>query len=221
MDTATLSQNGLPKELASIPVGQISILVRPSGITWKNHNMASHILQIAKFCHQEPILHTLQVENPELWNCAACRVQQGDEIVIANEQSLLEMLCELWGLDLKDVCNNNGIPMRSILEAGKEHPFRLPIEIDNGAFTLTKEGNTPTMGMYQVHTREGALGDIRSILQDNFKQNLGISASDLIKIYEEEQKRERPTWHLDIKLGKGNTGYNKNWELVSDYHGEP
>lgn len=218
MNPNNIPQNGLPKELASIPFGQIFILTSPhKGITVSHIRMFDIIRGVSNQYHPECIVQTMAVEYPELWGCVVCRVkmEEGDELIIANRTSLLEMLCDIWGLDLEKVSDGGRLwhPSKHLPELGEKHPIK--ISIDNGKSPLAKAGDTPTMGMIRAYSNKaGALGDIRSILQDNFRQELGISASDLIKVYEEEQNRKRPTWHLDIKIGKGKSGYNKNFDWV-------
>lgn len=215
-----MNPNNIPQQLANIPYGQIFILTSPyKGISFLHIRMLKIIRGVSRDYHPECIVQTLAVDNPKLWNCVVCKVksEDGDEMIIANLRSLLEMLCELWGLDLETISDGGRlwqIP-RSLLVQGEKHFIKIPIVTDNGESPLAKVGDTPTMGMLSVYSsKAGALGDIRSILQSGFNQHLGISALDLMTLYDEEEKRKRATWYLDIKIGKGKTGYNKDWKIV-------
>ena len=194
-----MNPNNIPQQLANIPYGQIFILTRPTGITGKTHHMIWRTLQIARHCHQEPILHTLPIENPKLWECAVCKVGDDNEMMIADRYSLLEMLCELWGLDYDDVRSNIDFSYRSRIHPidGEKHPTRVSIEPTENR----EEDKGVLLQSLPAYTRERILGDFKGIWQDNFNHSIGVTIDDLADIIKEVESSRRK-YKLKFKIEK-------------------
>lgn len=216
-----MNPNNIPQQLANIPYGQIFILTRPTGITMKNHTMIWDILISAKHCHQEPILHTMPIENPELWDCVVCKVGADKEMMIADRDSLLEMLCELWGLDFNEMGSNlegHCIWSRHHKE-GEKHPTRMPLDDE----PISNEKDDLTLECLQVPEKTDTLERIRSSFKDNFSYGLGITQQETSELYDYE-KTHRRTYTLDIQIDKGkyNGRYYKRYgkcdiSLIDNY----
>ena len=214
-----MNPNNIPQQLANIPYGQIFILTRPTGITGKTHQMIWRTLQIARHCHQEPILHTMPIENPELWECAVCKDENG--MMIADGYSLLEMLCELWGLDYDDVRSNIDFRYRPRIHPveGEKHPTKIPVDDE----PISNEKDDLTLGCLQVPEKTDTLERIRSSFKDNFSYGLGITQQETSELYEYEKTHKR-TYTLDIQIDKGkyNGRYYKRYgkcdiSLIDNY----
>lgn len=215
MNKSVSLPNGLP-----IPYGQIFILTNPAhGLTAKHIVLMEFIYSMAGQYDKPYLVNAMPIDCPELYDCVACKVKtdDGDVVLISDKKSLVEMLSEFWGLDYDEVCKTIRISAKknkAFVIGGESHPIRMTVKPIERVPEMGYESNGILLQALQSHTKEGALRDIRSILQDNFNQKLGISALDLVKIFDEEQNRERSTWHLDIKIGKGRTGYNKDFKIV-------
>ena len=146
MNLNNIPQNGLPKELMSLPYGQIFILTSPyEGISFLHIRMAELVFSVSRNYHPEHIVQFMPIMESELWDCAVCKVksEDGDEMIISSKASLLEMLCELWGLDIDTVSENGRLyeKARNKEWYGEKHPIKVPIVIDNGESSLAKELN--------------------------------------------------------------------------------
>lgn len=208
MDTSTLSQNGLPKELASIPAGQIFILTNPHlGITSDNITHIQGIFSIAKRVNKrkDVIVNALPGEWSELMGCYVCKV--GQEVLLADNDSLVEMLCEFWGLDFDEVCKTitivgrNSKGRKAITFGGDTHPMRLPVPVKTPEVPKEEPDFGISLGYRTIQTRDSVLGDIRSILQTNISHELGVSVDDIIAIYKEVEK-SRKEYRLAIKINR-------------------
>lgn len=200
MSTNISFPNRLPKELANLPYGEIFILTSPSGITLKTSQMIWRILECAQHFLKEPILHTMPIENPKLWDCAVCKVGTENEMMIADGYSLLEMLCELWGLDFNDVCNNIETPLKPRLhtEDIEKHPTRVLVDDE----PISNEKEDLTLECLQVPEKTDTLEKIRSSFKDNFSYELGITQQETAELYEYERIHKK-TYTLDIQIDKG------------------
>lgn len=115
MNTANSPKNGLPKELNNIPLGQVFVLTNPYlGITPGDILTMQFIFSMARQYGQYHIVNTMPVEYSGLWNCRICKVQtmQGVQLLVADNGSLVEMLCEFWGLDYDTVRKDIKLPTR-------------------------------------------------------------------------------------------------------------
>lgn len=218
MNQEKLPQNGLPKELCNIPFGQIFILTNPYlGITSKNIYMMQFIFSMAKQYDQHHVVNSIPMDYSGLWDCFVCKLKtdNGAQILIADNDSLVEMLCEFWGLDYAEVSMTIKIAKRNNAVTLNGHPMRVHLIPDGkNESAIMDVDNTFILQYLPRDTKKVLLIKIRSILQDNFNQGLGISSNDILMIYEEEKNRERKNWHLDIHINKGKEGYNANYEWV-------
>ena len=189
----------------NIPFGQIFILTNPQvGITSKTTHMMGFILSMARQYNKGHILHTLPVDDPKLWDCFICKVktEDGDQILVSDKDSLVEMLCEFWGLDYDEVCKGIVIPKRNktITCGGDNHPVRVSLKPAGKLVPeMERKDGTISLGFLQEHSRERTLLDIRSTFKDNFNFGLGISPEEILTIYEEE-KAAIKTYRLDIQV---------------------
>lgn len=218
MNTANSPKNGLPEELNNIPLGQVCVLINPYlGITPGDILTMQFIFSMARQYGQYHVVNTIPVEYSGLWNCCICKVQtmQGVQLLVADNDSLVEMLCEFWGLDYDTVRRDIKLPTRYKVIGinGEKGPRRFnladsdyqesgitaktikPIESSRG---WEEEGST-TIQLLQTHSRENTLGDIRSTFKDNFNYGLGISLDDIIALYKEEEQN-RKSYKFDIKV---------------------
>ena len=189
----------------NIPFGQIFILTNPQvGITSKTTHMMGFILSMARQYSKGHILHTLPVDDPELWDCFICKVKtvDGDQILVSDKDTLVEMLCEFWGLNYDKVCKSIVIPKRNktFTCGGEKHPVRVSLKpVGESAPELSRKEGTISMEFLQDHSREKTLLDIRSTFKDNFNFGLGITLEEVLAIYKEEQALKK-TYKLDIKV---------------------
>lgn len=161
---------------------------------------------------QGHILHTLPVDDPKLWDCFICKVktEDGDQILVSDKDSLVEMLCEFWGLDYDEVCKGIVIPKRNktITCGGDNHPERVSLQpAGKPVPEMERKDGTISLGFLQEHSRERTLLDIRSTFKDNFNFGLGITPEEILTIYEEE-KAAIKTYKLDIQV---------KWKKVKEY----
>ena len=197
----------------NIPFGQIFILTNPQvGITSKTTHMMGFILSMARQYNKGHILHTLPVDDPKLWDCFICKVktEDGDQILVSDKDSLVEMLCEFWGLDYDEVCKGIVIPKRNktITCGGDNHPVRVSLKPAGKLVPeMERKDGTISLGFLQEHSRERTLLDIRSTFKDNFNFGLGITPEEILTIYEEE-KAAIKTYKLDIQV---------KWKKVKEY----
>ena len=197
----------------NIPFGQIFILTNPQvGITSKTTHMMGFILSMARQYSKGHILHTLPVDDPKLWDCFICKVktEDGDQILVSDKDSLVEMLCEFWGLDYDEVCKGIVIPKRNktITCGGDNHPVRVSLKPAGKLVPeMERKDGTISLGFLQEHSRERTLLDIRSTFKDNFNFGLGITPEEILTIYEEE-KAAIKTYRLDIQV---------KWKDVKEY----
>ena len=197
----------------NIPFGQIFILTNPQvGITSKTTHMMGFILSMARQYSKGHILHTLPVDDPKLWDCFICKVktEDGDQILVSDKDTLVEMLCEFWGLDYDEVCKGIVIPKRNktITCGGDNHPVRVSLKPAGKLVPeMERKDGTISLGFLQEHSRERTLLDIRSTFKDNFNFGLGISPEEILTIYEEE-KAAIKTYRLDIQV---------KWKDVKEY----
>jgi len=195
----------IPQELMNIPLGQVFILTNPSlGIVPKNIFMMDFVFSMAKQYSQEHIVNALPVEDADFWDCFVCKVKtdEGIQILISNKDSIIEMLCEFWGLDYEEVCKSIKIPQRNKIVAcgGTIHPMRVAVPA-RVVGSDEKDGRTGTLlQCLQSQSKENIMERLKDVLQDNFNHNLGLTLDDIKTIFEEEQRKEKKQYKLDIQF---------------------
>jgi len=200
-----MKKSNIPQELTNIPFGQIFILTDPhKGITSKNVNQILSVFSIAGNLGQNHIVNALPIDDSELWDCFVCKVKtdKGVQILISDNDSLVEMLCEFWGLDYDKVCKTLVLSDRykkSVSIVGKSHPTRVSVSARKSRREAGLDDNATRLQLITDHTRENTLGDIRSTFKDNFNFGLGISLDEIIALYKEEEKN-RKSYRLDIQV---------------------
>lgn len=204
MSTIKIPHNGLPKEVTSILYSQLFILTCPYlGVTAKNVHMMQFVLSMAKDFKQGHNIHTMPVDYSGLWDCIVCKVytDKGDQILISNKDSIIEMLCEFWGLNYSSVCGSYTLPDRykSIPLGGKIHPIRVTLPSFREPVSGLEKEDTISLHFLGASSREKVWGNIRSSIIDNLNHNYGITLDDIIAIYKEEEKN-RKTYTLDIEI---------------------
>ena len=215
-----MNTSNIPQELTNIPFGQIFILTDPKvGITAKTIKYIEFIHSLAgekKLNQKIHIVNSFPVDSSDLWNCFLCKVktEEGVQILVSDKDSLVEMLCEFWGLDYKEVIkipdlipgwhkNNNGVTI-----GGESHPERVSLKpAGKPVPEMERKDGTISLGFLQEHSRERTLLDIRSTFKDNFNFGLGITPEEILTIYEEE-KAAIKTYRLDIQV---------KWKDVKEY----
>ena len=106
MSTIKIPHNGLPQEIANIPFGQVIVLTNPEqGITSNTTQQILAVISIAGKLGQSHIVYALPVQYSGLWGCYICKVktEDGVQVLVSDRESVLEMLCEFWGLDFNEV----------------------------------------------------------------------------------------------------------------------
>ena len=205
MSTIKIPQNGLPQGLNNIPFGQVFILTNPFlGITSKSIQMMEFILSMAKQYDQGHIINAMPVDYSGLWDCFSCKVrtEDGDQILVSDKDSLIEMLCEFWGLDYKEVCKSIVIKGRykKVTFGGDSHPARINVSLPEAPIpVMKKDDSTISLNFLQATSRGEAYGNIRSTIIDNFNYGFGITLDEIIELYKTEE-RNRKTYTLDIQI---------------------
>ena len=205
-----MNTSNIPQELTKIPFGQIFILTDPrQGITSATNQRIGAVISIAGKLGQSHIVYALPVDRPDLWDCFICKVktEEGVQILISDKDSLIEMLCEFWGLDNKVVCKTLDIAKRYKGYAtlgGESHPVRVPLEPAESR-GVEKEYSGFSLQLIQEHTKEDELLDIRRAIQNSIYHNLDISVEEIIDLYEDVKKSIK-TYHLDIHIERDESG---------------
>lgn len=199
-----------PQELTNIPLGQIFILTDPKqGITSTTNQKIGAVISIAGRLGQSHIVYALPVETPELWDYFICKVktEDGVQILVSDKDSLIEMLCEFWGLDYEEVSKTLDISKRykgHVTIGGEIHPVRVPLKpaVSKG---VENEDYGLSLQLIQEHTKANELLDIKKAIQNSFYHNLGISVEEIIDLYK-EVKKSLKTYHLDIHIERDELG---------------
>lgn len=216
MSTIKIPHNGLPQEIAKIPFGQVIVLTDPEqGITSTTTQQILAIISIAGKLGQSHIVYALPVQYSGLWGCYICKVktEEGVQVLVSDRESVLEMLCEFWGLDFNEV--SKGIKLsdryeRYVFLGGESHPVRIPVIAARKPEPEETEANSPLLQCITVHTKEGEMAKIEDILEDALLHKLDISALDLITLLDKVSKKERKTYELDINIIPGDEGWDKD-----------
>ena len=206
MNLDNFPQNNLPKELLDIPFGQIYILTNPFlGITLLNTRDMQFIFSVARQLGKSSLVNAMPIEYSQFWNCFACKVktEDGAKVLISNQYTLVEMLCEFWSLDSDEVANTIYIGTRyKNVSSTAHHPLSVSAEPAVTSSSFGSSGSSaPALGAIQTYTRDKALEDIKITMLDNFNYGLGISLEDIIDLYKILEK-DRKTYSLDIQIEK-------------------
>ena len=224
MSTIKIPQNGLPHGLNNIPFGQVFILINPSvGITAKTIKFIEFIHSLAgerKLNQKNHTVNSLPVDYPGLWDCFICKVKTDDsvQILVSDKDSLLEMLCEFWGLDYEGISKiPNIIPEwhkknKGVTIGGVSHPVRVPVKPARKVGGAKEELGT-TIQLIQDHSKPDTLSDIRNAFQDIFYHNLGISIDEITNLYEEVKKSTK-SYHLIIDVKRDESGKISNCKFL-------
>ena len=205
MSTIKIPQNGLPQGLNNIPFGQVFILTNPEqGITSTTNQKIGAVISIAGSLGQSHIVYALPVDAPELWDCYICKVKSegGVQILVSDKDSLIEMLCEFWGLDYEEVSKTLVVAKRyrgHVSLGGESHPVRVPVKPAMKGDGVKEDDNRLTLQALTNHSREKTILDIRSTFKDNFSYGWDITPEEVLKIFEEE-KAANKTYNLDIQV---------------------
>lgn len=219
MDKITLPPNGLPQEVTNIPFGQVFVLTDPKqGITSTSAQQIQAIISIAGKLKQTHIVYAIPVQHPGLWGCFCCKVQTGKrvDILLSQKDSILEMLCEFWGLDYSEVNKTIDISKRyqgHVSRSGDSHPVRVPVTPAKKSGEKTASDDySVTLQCIRTYTKEGQLDKIEDVLEDSINHGLEISILELGAILERVKERERKTYHLEIHPHKGEEDYDPAWQ---------
>lgn len=221
MSTIKIPQNGLPQGLNNIPFGQVFILTNPEqGITSTTNQKIGAVISIAGSLGQSHIVYAIPVDAPELWDCYICKVktEEGVQILVSDKDSLIEMLCEFWGLDYAEAVKKVVIKDRykgHMTIGGESHPVRVPvIAIRKPEKEETEVGSTLIQCITE-HTKEGELAKIEDILEVCVLYGIDIDPYELMDIHKKVSKKERKTYQLDISIIPGKEDWDKDYkELV-------
>lgn len=215
MSTIKIPHNGLPQEIANIPFGQVFVLTDPEqGITSTTVQLIQAIISIAGKLDQSHIVYALPVQYSELWDCFICKVQtdEGVQILVSDRDSLLEMLCEFWGLDYAEVSKSIKLSdryKRYVSCDGVSHPVRIPIPAIRKPEKEETEVGSTLLQCITVHTKEDDLKKIEDILEEAFVYHVDISGIDLLTLLDKVSKKERKTYQLDIDIIPG----EEDWDI--------
>ena len=158
---------------------------------------------MAKQYEQGHIINAMPVDYSGLWECFACKVktEDGVQILLSDKESLIEMLCEFWGLDYGEVCKSIVIKRRykKVTFGGDSHPARITVSSPKMPSTplVKKDDSSISLNFMQATTRGEAYGNIKSSIIDNFNYGFGITLDEIIELYKTEE-RHRKTYTLDI-----------------------
>lgn len=207
MSTNISFPNGLPKELANLPYGEIFILTNPNiGISSKNIFMMQFIFSMARQYGKKHIVREFPIDFSGLWDCAVCNIkgEKGDQLLIADKDSLIEMLCEFWKLDYEEVCKTIKIPNRNkdITCGGETHPVKITLIPSKKEGPMVKKDDFNfTLHCIRDTSREKTLERLKDAFQEMFSHKIDISMEDITELYE-EVKKSRKTYKLDIHIKK-------------------
>lgn len=208
MSTIKIPHNGLPQEIANIPFGQVIVLTNPEqGITSNTTQQILAVISIAGKLNQSHIVYALPVQYSGLWGCYICKVktEEGVQVLVSDRESVLEMLCEFWGLDFNEVSKSIKLSdryERYVFLGGESHPVRIPVPVRKPEKEEKEErevGSTLIQCITE-HTKEGEMAKIEDILEDALFHKLDITALDLVTLLDKVSNKERKTYELDIDI---------------------
>lgn len=205
MNPNNIPQNGLPKELMSLPYGEIFILTNPNiGISSKNIFMMQFIFSMARQYGKKHIVKERPIGFSGLWDCVACNIKgmRGDQLLIADKDSLVEMLCKFWNLDYDEVCKTISIPNRNkeVTCGGESHPVKISLIPSKKEGALTKKDDFSfTLHCITDASRERTMEKLKEAFQEMFSHKVDVSMEDISDLYE-EVKKNRKTYKLVIQI---------------------
>lgn len=205
MNPANFPQNGLPKELMSLPYGEIFILTNPNiGISSKNIFMMQFIFSMARQYGKKHIVKERPVGFSGLWDCVACNIKgmRDDQLLIADKDSLVELLCEFWELNYEEVCKTINIPSRNkeITCGSESHPVKITLIPSKKEGALTKKDDFSfTLHCKVDASRERTMERLKEAFQEMFSHKVDVSMEDISDLYE-EVKKNRKTYKLNIQI---------------------
>ncbi len=205
MSTIKIPHNGLPQEIANIPFGQVIVLTNPEqGITSNTTQQILAVISIAGKLGQSHIVYALPVQYSGLWGCYICKVktEEGVQVLVSDRESVLEMLCEFWGLDFNEVSKSIKLSdryERYVFLGGESHPVRIPVPVRKPEKEEREVGSTLIQCITE-HTKEGEMAKIEDILEDALFHKLDITALDLVTLLDKVSNKERKTYELDIDI---------------------
>ena len=211
-----MNTSNIPQGLTNIPFGQIIILTDPrEGITSTTNQKIGAVISIAGKLGQSHIVYAIPVDDPGLWDSFICKVQteEGVQILISDKDSLIEMLCEFWGLDYEEVIKTLDISKRykgHITLGGESHPVRVPVPAIRKPEKEKTEVGSTLLQCITVHTKEGDLKRIEDILEECALYGIDIDPYELMDIHKKVKEKERKTYQLDIDIDPGKEGWNKD-----------
>jgi len=214
MSTIKIPQNGLPQEIANIPFGQVIVLTDPNqGITSTTTQQILAIISIAGKLGQSHIVYALPVQYSGLWGYYICKVKtvDGAVVLVSDRESVLEMLCEFWGLDFNDVSKSIKLSdryERYVFLGEESHPVRIPVPVRKPEKEVT-EGSSTLLQCITVHTKETELEKIEKALEEAFIHHIDISGIDLLTLLDKVSKKERKSYELDIDIIPG----EEDWDI--------
>ena len=219
MSTIKIPHNGLPQEIANIPFGQVIVLTNPEqGITSNTTQQILAVISIAGKLNQSHIVYALPVQYSGLWGCYICKVktEEGVQVLVSDRESVLEMLCEFWGLDFNEVSKSIKLSdryERYVFLGGESHPLRIPVPVRMPEMERL-EDHSILLQCTQVYSKERQLAKIEQSLEEGLSHNIDITFSDLVSLLERIKAKERKTYELSIKIDKGeeNEGKNGVWD---------
>lgn len=204
MNTNTLSQNIL-QGLVDLPVGQIYILTGPLGLTSRHIYIMEFILSMAKQYDKTCVINSIQIDYSGFSYCCACKVEtsKGAQLLIADKDSLVELLCEFWGLDYNDVCKAKSPSKRykMISFDGSIHPIKLVVSSMGYPHHSTSPGvGNVALNLLQTRTRADTINQICNIFKDVFNYYPDITSDEIIQLYNQEKSNLKTyTIHIDIE----------------------
>lgn len=214
MSTIKIPQNGLPQEIANIPYGQVIVLTDPNqGITSTTTQQILAIISIAGKLGQSHIVYALPVQYSGLWGCYICKVKtaEGVQVLVSDRESVLEMLCEFWGLDFSEVSKSIKLSdryERYVFLGGESHPVKIPVPVRKPEKEETEVGST-LIQCITVHTKETELEKIEIILEEAFIHHIKITGGELMNLLDKVKEKERKTYELDIDIIPG----EEDWDI--------
>lgn len=213
MNTINIPQNGFPQEITNIPFGQVIVLTDPSqGITSTTVQKIQAVISIAGSLGQKGVVYAIPVDSPELWDSYICKVKTKDgvQILVSDKDSIIEMLCEFWGLDYAEAIKKIVIKKRyeGHVTIGEEsHPVRIPVI--EARKPEKEEKHSILLQCITTHTKAGELAKIEDALEEAFIHHINISGIDLLTLLDKVSNKERKTYQLDIDIIPGKADYDK------------
>ena len=218
-----MNTSNIPQGLTYIPFGQIFILTNPKiGITAKTIKIVEFIHSMGRKVGQKNhVVNSLPVDVSGLVDCIICKVktEEGGQILVSDKDSLIEMLCEFWGLDYDEVVKIPDIipgwhkTHKGVTFGGEIHPLRVPViaPVRKSEKEETVDFS-PLIQCITVHTKEGVLKKIEDLLEEYALYGIVISPYELMGIQEKVSKKERKTYELDIDIIPGKEDWDKDFK---------